>query len=388
MTRGVDRSTADPTADMAEPARVTFVISGLVVGGAERVLTALANSWAAAGRPIAIVTLDAPDRPPFFPLDPRVEVRRLGVAGVSHGRVEAIVNNILRIVRLRSAIARTRPDVVVSFMGRTNVLTLLATTGRHWPVVVAERTARDSQTGSVWRLLRRLAYRRASSIVVQTDASARAIPFDLRARTVTIPNPVLEGPGQSARSVPVEAEPMLVVAIGRLVPQKGFDLLIEAFATVVPRLPAARLEIWGDGPEAERLATLIATTSLGGSVRLCGETRDPATAIQRSALVVLSSRVEGFPNVLLEAMSLGRPVVAFDCPHGPAEIIRDGIDGRLVPAGDTAALADAMVAILSSPSERLSMASRAPDVRDRFALGAILAAWEQVLDKPTRRRQR
>jgi glycosyltransferase involved in cell wall biosynthesis len=380
VTRRANRSPDDSARE--KPVRVTFVISGLVVGGAERVLIALANEWVKVGRPVTIVTFDAPERPPFFPVDPRIELRRLGLAGVSRGPIEAIANNLRRIVGLRRAIARTRPDAVVSFMGRTNVLTLLATIGQPWPIIVAERTSRDPQMRSGWRLLRRLAYRRAAAIVVQTQASARSIPADLRDRAVAIPNPVLDVPDRVGGPESAEGDPNLVVAIGRLVPQKGFDLLIGAFAGVVARLPRARLEIWGAGPSGGDLEAAIARASLGQSVTLCGETDDPAAVIRRSALLVLSSRVEGFPNVLLEAMALGRAVIAFDCPFGPAEIIRDGIDGRLVPAGDVVALTAATVALLSSPADRLAMGTRATDVRDRFALAAILAAWGDVVDRP------
>ena len=119
---------------------------------------------------------------------------------------------------------------------------------------------------------------------------------------------------------------------------------------------------------------------LGRQVTLSGETTDPTAAIRRAALLVLSSRVEGFPNVLLEAMAAGRPVVAFDCPNGPAEIVRDGIDGRLVPPGDVDALADAIVELLSSPEEREAMGIRALEVRARFAFAPILAEWAGLVD--------
>lgn len=368
---------------MTDPrlAPVTFVISGLVVGGAERVLTALANAWVEAGRPITIVTMDSPERAPFFPVDPRVRLRRLGLAGTSSGPLQAVANNLRRLIGLRRAINRSRPDVVISFMDRTNVLTLLATVGRPWPILVADRTARDPGTGRLWRSLSRIAYRRATLVIVQTRDSARAMPAHLRARTVAIPNPVLNVPNDDEGMAVVVMDPLLVVAVGRLVVQKGYDLLIEAFGKVVERLPRARLEIWGEGPERARLSALTEQLALGGSVTLCGETHQPAQAFRSAGLAVLSSRVEGFPNVLLEAMSLGRPVVAFDCTYGPADIVQDGIDGRLVPAGDVQAFADAIVDLLSSPNERDAMARRAVDVRTRFALATILSQWDQALDR-------
>lgn len=387
MTRLIDHASVDNRREAIAQARITLVISGLVVGGAERILTALANGWVESGRPVALVTLDAPDRPPFFPVDPRVEVHRLALAGVSRNRLEAILNNVRRLVVLRRAISRTRPNVVVSFMDRTNVLTLFATTGAGWPIIVADRSAGDPRSGSIWRILRDFSYRRARWVVVQTERRGRALPAHLRRQTVVIPNPVLAGPltlpleaGDAKVDDPVPSDPYLVVALGRLVPQKGFDLLIEAFASVVRREPAARLEIWGAGPEADGLRSLIIRRGLDARVKLAGETKDPATVLRRAGVFVLSSRVEGFPNVLLEAMALGRPVIAVDCAFGPGEIIRDGVDGRLVPPGDVEGLAEVIVELLASPERAEGLGARAIEVRQRFAFGEILGRWSNLVD--------
>ena len=373
---------------MTDPVRVTFVISGLVVGGAERILTAIANGWAGAGWHVSILTLDGPDQPPFFPVDPLVDVRRLDLAGVSRGRVDAIRNNVRRLARLRRAVASTRPDVVISFMDRTNVLTLLATIGTQVPVIVSDRTSADPGSHGIWHILRRIAYRRARWIVVQTAGAARAMPASLRRQTVTIPNPVLtpvaDPVGRPAS--PVKLRPSRrthhVVALGRLVPQKGFDLLIEAFATVVERVPTARLSIWGEGPERAMLTDLIAQRNLRDVVALEGETRMPAAAIEAADVFVLSSRIEGFPNVLIEAMAAGRPVVAVDCRFGPAEIIEPGDNGLLVPAGDGSALADAIVELLTKPDLAGALGANARSVRGRFAFEAILERWTDLVVRP------
>jgi glycosyltransferase involved in cell wall biosynthesis len=282
------------------------------------------------------------------------------------------------------AIGRTRPDVVISFMDRTNVLVLLATVGARRPVFVADRTAADPASGRIWRTLRRITYRRATAVVVQTEASAKALDERLRRRAVAIPNPVLDEPADAATTA-ASGESHLVVALGRLVPQKGFDLLIDAFASVVRDVPDARLEIWGDGPERASLAAAIERRGLGGCAILAGETRQPAAVLGRSEIFVLSSRIEGFPNVLIEAMALGRPVVAFDCTFGPAEIVRDGLDGLLVPAGDVDGLGAAIVRLLTEPETRVAIGRRAVEVRERFALPGILARWSELVDARVKR---
>jgi glycosyltransferase involved in cell wall biosynthesis len=150
-------------------------------------------------------------------------------------------------------------------------------------------------------------------------------------------------------------------------------------------VPDAHLEIWGDGPEGAALAAAIERRELGGCVILAGETRQPAAVLGRAEIVVLSSRIEGFPNVLIEAMALGRPVVAFDCTFGPAEIVRDGIDGLLVPAGDVDGLAAAIVRLLTEPETRVAIGRRAMEVRERYALPGILARWSELVDAGAKR---
>jgi glycosyltransferase involved in cell wall biosynthesis len=166
--------------------------------------------------------------------------------------------------------------------------------------------------------------------------------------------------------------------MGRLVPQKGFDRLLEAFASIARERPGWSLTIHGEGPQRLPLTERTESLGLAGQVRFPGVTDDPAAALADADLFVLSSRWEGFPTVLGEAMALGRPVVAFDCPSGPADLIRDGLDGVLVPRDDIAALASAMASLIDDPTRRAALAARAPEVLERFGLTAILARWDEL----------
>jgi glycosyltransferase involved in cell wall biosynthesis len=364
--------------------RLTLVISSLLGGGAERVLTILANGWANRGTQVTIVTLD--DGVPFHPLDARVSLRPLSVAGVSNNLPSAIRNNLRRVRRLRRAIVESRPDAVVSFADVTNVLTLLATRGLRIPVAVSERSdPAVCPIGTIFGFLRRLLYPGASAVIVQSEEARSFFSLAIRERAEVIPNPVLRV--ETAR--PAAREPTThrktVISLGRLSREKGFDLLIDAFFLVASEFPDWSLEIWGEGPERSNLEGRVAEKGLEGQVRLAGQTRSPDEKLSRADLFVLSSRFEGFPNGLCEAMACGLPVLAANCPSGPRQIVRDGVDGLLVEPGDPAALADGMRRLIEDPELRRRLAARAPEVADRFALDSVLDLWEAALGRAASR---
>jgi glycosyltransferase involved in cell wall biosynthesis len=172
--------------------------------------------------------------------------------------------------------------------------------------------------------------------------------------------------------------------MGRMTEQKGFDLLLEAFARVAARHTEWQLEIWGEGPLRSELERVRERWRLSGRARFPGRTEDAYGVLRAADLYVLSSRYEGFPMVLCEAMAVGLPVVAFDCRTGPREIVRDGVDGLLVPAGDIDALARALDRLMGDVEARARLGARAPEVCERFGLARVLALWDQVFDAARR----
>jgi glycosyltransferase involved in cell wall biosynthesis len=361
--------------------RIAFVIYSLAVGGAERVASTMINHWVGVGEQVTLVTLDSVEKD-FYRIDARVKRIALGLTSESKNRREFIGNNLRRVKSLRSFFRGSESDVVVSFIDKCNVLVLLATLGLSVPVIVSERNdPRKHAVGSTTAGLRRLLYPHARAVVVQTQGVGQWAGRIVKKEAIyVIPNPIskqfLDTHGSNGKSAHHN-----VVAMGRMEPQKGFDRLLTAFAKCAEKHPEWTLRIVGEGAERPSLHALAVKLGLESRVRLDTVTKEPEQVLRDSDLFVLSSRYEGFPNVLLEAMACGLPVISFDCPSGAREMIRDGIDGVLVPSDDVEALAKAMDRLMGAQQERQRLAARAVEVNERFGLPRVMTMWSELLDK-------
>jgi glycosyltransferase involved in cell wall biosynthesis len=363
--------------------RLALVISALGAGGAERVIVTLANAWAARGWQVALITFETPGTQPYYPVDPRVALRQLGVPSVGHPRWRAIRQALRRVSALRQALRAAAPDVVISFLAKINVLTVLASRGLAFPVVVSERNNPERQRfRGTWSWLRERLYGTAWCVVTPSRGVLASFPAKIRARGRVIPNPV----DLASAAIPRTGAARLV-AVGRLVHQKGFDLLLQAFCRIAPEHPEWTLTIWGEGDQRAALEALCARLGLAERVRLPGLTERPGQWVEAADIFVLSSRYESFGNVITEAMVVGLPVIAFDCPWGPGDILRDGEDGLLVPPEDVDALAAAIRRLIADADLRRRLGAAAARNVQRFARDAIIAQWEALVAEATRARQ-
>jgi GalNAc-alpha-(1->4)-GalNAc-alpha-(1->3)-diNAcBac-PP-undecaprenol alpha-1,4-N-acetyl-D-galactosaminyltransferase len=371
--------------------RLALVISSLAGGGAERTMAALANAWVAEGRQVTLITLALRTEDTYALRSDVVRVD-LGLKGDSRNALGSLVATVRRARALRGALCESRADAVVSFMTTTNLLVLIATIGLHVPVIISERVFIAMQPPR-WPLRRlyRLLYSRAAAIVAQTRRGAADLEARVGRPAHVIPNWVAPGREASApRSVDLrigsprqEAGAHLMVAVGRLDPQKGFDLLIEAFARVASRYPSWRLVILGEGAARTELTSLIAARRLAARVSLPGFIAEPRAIMRQADLFVLSSRFEGMPNALIEAMSEGRACVSFDCPTGPAELIEHSINGWLVPAGDVDALSAALADLMGDSGLRERLGGRARAIADAYSQRSIMGLWNSLLASVT-----
>ena len=358
--------------------RIGCVIASLGSGGAERVMVLLCSAWAARGDDVTLFTFDD-GRRDFHAAPAGVTRVALDITAASTSSLGALCTNAARLRTLRRALRSAAPDVIVSFTDCTNVSTLLATLGLNIPVVISERTdPRRHEIGVAWSTLRRVSYRWATGLVVQTErvrpwAESHVSP----ARVHVIGNPLRDvaAPPLTAG----ERSPM-ISAVGRLVPAKGFDTLLRAFALVHATHPAWRLVISGDGPLRSSLEAQIHAFGLDNVVSLPGRTCTVDEVLADSAVFVLSSRYEGFPNALLEAMASGCACVATDCDSGPSDLLEHDALGLLVPVDDAVALAGAMRRVLDDAAFRSRLGESARASTRRFALARTLHAWDDVFD--------
>ena len=349
---------------------ILFVNSSMKLGGAEGVSVTLIKGWVKAGHRVRIVTLGKAEKQAYrLPED--VQIRSLGQGA-------SIWSTFKKLLRLREQIKDFKADYVISFQYKVNVLTLLAAIVLPIPIIVAEHNnpANESVT-PLWKNLRAIFYKRAHRVIALTQRGLNYFPEEIRQRGCVIENPLAEEFMQEVQK-PKSQRPMKrVIAMGKLSRQKGFDLLLRAFAKSIDRKPDWRLVIFGEGSEGPQLERLISELKLQDKVELKGVTSSPREELLNSDLFVLSSRWEGFPCVLAEAMACQLPVIAFDCPTGPAELVEHGRNGLLVRNGNVSALAQAMSSLMGDEDKRRALSLAAVSVRERLTPKKILQRWDE-----------
>lgn len=378
-----------------KPLKIAYLIPSLYYpSGMERVLTLKANYFAEhCGHEVHIILTDGADRPPYYPLHPSVRLHNLhldfdAMYGMPFHRKLLYYLRRQRQFRPRldACLREIGPDITISLLRRDINLLDKMTDGsvklgeihfsranyrdfrnNRLPAWV-QRTVARFWMGQLLRKLRRLA-----RFVVLSHEDAALWQPDLD-NVVVIHNPLSFFPERQSECTRKEA-----IAVGRYVPQKGFDLLIEAWRTVARRHPDWVLRIYGDGMR-EELQALIDRYGLGGGCILEHSTPAIADKYCASSLFVLSSRYEGFGMVLIEAMACGVPPVSFACPCGPRDIIDDGTDGVLVTPGDTEALAAAISTLIEDEERRRTMGRRAREAVGRFRIERIAEQWNALFE--------
>lgn len=361
--------------------RIACVTLEMGCGGAQRVMQSLTGSLVDAGHCVTLLQLDG-SVPDFFAVDPRVERPPPLAAGRDGFHPLDLAGRLRWFATLRSRLLAVVPDVVISFQEVPNIEVLLSLAGTGLPVIACEHNEpRCYPIPRRWQVLRRLLYPRARAVVVLNDDIARWSRSILPPwPAVTIANPLEPAPlPQPAPAGWLGTRTLM--AVGRLVPQKGFDLLIAAFARIAVAHPQWRVTILGDGPERSALEAQVAAEGLTERILLVGEVAEPRAYLGQADLFVMPSRFEAFGMTLVEAMDAGLAVVSFACASGPPEIVQHDVDGLLVPPGDVPALAAALGELMADDERRSLLGAAARHSAGRYAPAAVMARWQRLLQE-------
>jgi GalNAc-alpha-(1->4)-GalNAc-alpha-(1->3)-diNAcBac-PP-undecaprenol alpha-1,4-N-acetyl-D-galactosaminyltransferase len=331
----------------------------------------MANYWAQKNYSIIVITLD--NATPFYLLEDGIKLEQLSLLKKSVSVFSAVANNITRIKNIRKKIVEIDPDIVISFMTETNIISTIGCRIAKKPIIITERISYDYLKSWEWVSLRKLVYRFSNALIVQTRHDKDR--YNRLSNTFVINNPL----NLKEMILNNNREDKNIVAVGRLHRQKGFDRLIKAFSHLTPK--DWKLSIIGEGSERSNLEKLIFDLNLEDYVSLPGITKAIEKWYKKSSIFVLSSRTEGFPNVLCEAMAYGCACISFDCIAGPNEIITDKVDGYLVKNGDIYALSEKMDFLINNSEERRRIGKEAMKIRDRLNIDSIMSKWDKIIEK-------
>lgn len=356
--------------------KILCLACSLDAGGAERVLTNLCNAWSARGDDVTLIPTFSQGGRPFYDIAESVEV--IYLADVVGAKKKNPATYARRVIALRRLITDRAPDVIISFMYNVNVAAILTTAFLRIPLIICERSDPGSRSPyGFWEICAKLTYRFADMFTVQTASLAEKVPrlYPGLAKVRVVPNPL-----SNDFLIPVhraEGRRMRLVSVGRLVPEKQVERMIRAFSDLSSKFDNWDLHIFGDGPERPMLESEIARTGLQHRVFLRGRTKTPWQVMSQADAFMMTSRHEGFPNALLEAMATGLPCAVFDCPSGPREITRNGEDALLIPLNDHAGLVSALARLMGDRQLRESLGKQARNsVCSRFSTQEVVRQWD------------
>lgn len=366
--------------------KVLFLVPSLGMGGAERVTANMANYWAERGWRVAVASLAAKESD-FYELHPAIERIELNVAGESKNKFAALHANWRRVRVVRRLLKTWKPQAAIGVMTTCNILLAYAGNGLPVRIVGSEHIHPPRYpVGRIWEALRHHAYGRLDAVAALTDDSARWLRAHTRVRRVDVIPNAIPWPFPANRPLlrpddVLAGETRVLLAVGRLSFQKGFDLLVQAFSCIAPQHPEWALVILGEGEERRSLEEAVTAYNVADRVFLPGAVGNLGDWYLRADVFVMSSRFEGFGNTLAEAMAHGVPAVSFDCPTGPGAIIRHKIDGLLVPPEDIDALAMALNRMMGDEPMRRAFARKAVEARERFSMHSIAEKWERLIQE-------
>lgn len=341
--------------------KIFLIIPTLKQGGAERVISELANYLLEQNIQVYVVLLaDADD---FYTLNPGVNVYRLGFKNFS--KLGKVLSIFIVFFKLRNLLKLHKPDATLSFMDKYNIFTIFASTFLKLRIFVSDRSNPLLKLPLIFRFFKKITYKYAAGIIAQTSLAKLSLESLTGNKNIQIiPNPLKE-----VQLYPHIPRQNIILNVGRLVPEKGQKYLIDAFYKA--NIKDWTLVILGDGLLRKDLENQIEALGLNDRVILMGAVNNIDEWLAKSSLFVFSSISEGFPNALVEAMAAGLPCVSFDCDAGPRDIVVNGVNGFLIKVGDIDALSDTILRLVSDNEMSQKIAHNAMMVRNKYNLKSV-----------------
>jgi len=354
--------------------KIVFIIGIMGNGGAERVVAILSNYLSKKEYDVSVITIYGNRQD--YQLDNKVKHYPIICKSVSR-----ILRPLERIRKVRRVIKSIEPDSVISFLTDVNIHTLFAMIGLKYPLILSERNDPNNDPSERWqRMLRNIIYSRCDGIVFQTkDAAAyfdRILSFKIHKEI--IPNPI--SPNLPYYSFGENKRRFITAC--RLTPQKNLPLMIDAFAEIIQKGYDCMLDIFGDGPLKEELTKYIEKKQLTTKIHLCGFSKCIYDEMLNSLAFIISSDYEGISNSMLEALAIGLPVIATDCPIGGArDSICNGVNGLLVPVGNKMELVRAMEKILKFSELGENLSRESVKIRKLLSIDNIADKWIDIIKR-------
>lgn len=346
--------------------KITFITDTLQAGGAERVISILANNMQERGYEVEIICLRM--RKVFYEFNPSINLT------FAEDYVDGGI--IKKIFWLRKYVRQQKPSVVIAFMIAVYAVTLLSLTGSNVPVIVSERID-PRKTTKLKNVLRYAVMPLIQHMVVQTEDIKTFFPSFIQKRTSIIYNPVTEAVFEKTANV---SKKKRLINVGRLYDQKNQRMLIDAFSKIRERFPEYELAIFGEGPLRDELQNFINEKGLNDSVKLMGKSTEIVKELKASEVFCLSSDYEGMSNAMIEAVCLELPVVTTDI-SGAKDVIVNGENGYIVNVNDAVGFANAVSEILSNEDLKKQMEKNNLSKAKLFKTDTIVDSWIELINK-------
>ena len=362
-----------------ERRHIAFYIGSLHKGGAERVFVNLAEFFLAEGYQVTMVTQYRYPKEEEYALPGEIKrvLSDLTEEELNNSRFANFCN---RVKKLHRVWKTERPDLVLSCIGKNNFMTVVTTMfTKTKPVVSVVGEAKEEYPNTLMRALANLLFPHAAGIILQTQRSRYFFCRRVQKQAVILPNSL--NPDFIRKRYEGEREPR-IVAVGRLDANKNHEMMIRAFAALKDKYQEYTLTIYGEGELRGFLEQLSGQLGIANRVLLPGVIPDVAAQIERASLFLLTSYSEGVSNALIEALATGLPVISTDVPSGgTVELMRDGVDGLIIPTGDQQALIAAMDKMLGDKAYADRLGREAASIQERLAPERVNLLWKEYFDE-------